>query len=252
MDFIRDDDALILYKRYDNMMEKLYYGQVEHTKFLTPYEKKMVISLANKYRLYYEVFESHSNSERDIVYFSTDPFDLESYIYEDIAAVQIKRVSDKIDHKHVLGSLMGLGIERETIGDIIFTEDLIEVSATREMADYVVFNLESIGRNSVKPRLKEGIYLEEVELNYKLSQEIVSSMRLDVVVAAILNLSRSNSKKLIKQEKIKVNHIVETNPSLELSPKDLLSIHKHGRFLLGKILGTTRKDKIRLEIKEVE
>lgn len=252
MDFIKDDDALILYKRYDNMMNNLYYGLVEHTKFLTPYEKKMVISLANKYKLYYQVFESHINSERDAVYFSTDPFELEAYIYQDFAAVQIRKVNDKMDHKNVLGALMGLGIERETVGDIVFGDDNIEISVTSEMADYIVFNLDSIGRNRVKPSLKDDVFLEEVKLEYKTSQIIVSSLRLDVVVAGLINLSRSNSKKMIQMERIKVNHQVESNPSVELDTKDTISIHKHGRFIIGNILGRTRKDKIRLEIKEVK
>ena len=81
---------------------------------------------------------------------------------------------------------------------------------------------------------------------------IISSMRLDAVVAALLNVSRQKAATLIHGEKVKVNWAVRNQPAFELYESDMLSIRGSGRFKIIAIEGMTRKDKIRLIIGKFE
>ena len=81
---------------------------------------------------------------------------------------------------------------------------------------------------------------------------IISSMRLDAVVAAVLNIARQKAATLIHGEKVKVNWVVRSQPAFELFESDMLSIRGFGRYKVLAIEGKTRKDKIRLLIGKLE
>ena len=81
---------------------------------------------------------------------------------------------------------------------------------------------------------------------------IVSSLRLDVVIAALTNISRQKAASLIHGEKVKVNWTVRDQPAFELQESDMLSVRGSGRFKVIAIEGRTRKDKIRLIIGKLE
>ena len=53
----------------------------------------------------------------------------------------------KLSHRDVLGSVLGLGIKREMLGDIIVNENVCDIIVMREMCEYVLNNLNKIGKN---------------------------------------------------------------------------------------------------------
>ena len=55
-----------------------------------------------------------------------------------------------IGHRDILGALMGLGIERETLGDIAMLKEGALLFVHEDIADYVAANLESCGRAKVR------------------------------------------------------------------------------------------------------
>lgn len=77
---------------------------------------------------------------------------------------------------------------------------------------------------------------------------IVSSLRIDVVLASAFNLSRQKSKELIASNKVKVNWNETSRPDTTLGIFDVISIRGFGRLKLKSIEGKTRKEKIRLEL----
>ena len=60
---------------------------------------------------------------------------------------------------------------------------------------------------------------------------MVSSMRLDKVLATVLKLSRSQAIQLISAEKLKLNYQTLDRPSEMLQVGDLISVRGFGRFL---------------------
>ena len=114
-------------------------------------------------------------------------------------------------------------------------------------------NFDSVGRSKVR--------LDFVENPEKLlasteqwleNLHIVSSLRLDVIVASLLNCARQKASALIHGEKVKVNWTIRDQTSFEINELDMISIRGAGRFKIMTIEGRTKKDKIRLNIGKLE
>lgn len=150
-------------------------------------------------------------------------------------------------HKDVLGSLMSLGIDRGKFGDIQFRDEEVQFAVTAELKDYIVANFTSIGKAkiSVTQIADDSDILVSADTWIE-SLQVVSSMRLDAVIAAITNMSRQKAVSLVRSDKVRVNWVSQSDVAMELFEEDVLSIRGFGRFKIISIEGRTRKDKIRL------
>lgn len=77
-----------------------------------------------------------------------------------------------------------------------------------------------------------------------------ASKRIDVVIAAVYNLSRNETSKLIKAEKVFVNSRLVTSNSYMLCDNDIVSVRGFGRFSFDKEIKTTKKGRLVLEVKK--
>lgn len=75
-------------------------------------------------------------------------------------------------------------------------------------------------------------------------------MRLDCIVSESIRCSRTNVSEIIKQERVFVNHKLETKNSKILHEQDMITIRGKGRFKINNIISRTKKDKIVLEIEK--
>lgn len=243
MDFLRDDESKLIYSKFSNKIKNLYYSEVANSKFLTPNHVELVKSICNKYNIIYKIYKSNNFSERDIIFFSETDFDLENIVEETVSIIVIKNKSMDIKHRDVLGSILNLGIDRANVGDIVFNDDLIYIVIMDIISDFILLNLKSIKRYPVSPLKYEYKYITNKFIKTEEKKLNVSSLRLDVIVSSMINISRAKSKTLFKRDLIKLNHYVENNPSISIKENDLISIRGYGRFIFSEILGTTRKNK---------
>ncbi|MBF4691638.1 YlmH family RNA-binding protein [Fusibacter ferrireducens] len=151
-----------------------------------------------------------------------------------------------VEHRDVLGALMGLGINRDRTGDILIFESCFIIFLESDLCDYVLMSFEKVGRASVKGCLKEIAEIQEIERPVKETYDTVKSLRLDAVIASFYNLSRSEAQKLVQSEKVKVNYRPIIATSYELSEGDLISVRGFGRFTLSSVEGVTKKARIRI------
>ena len=77
----------------------------------------------------------------------------------------------------------------------------------------------------------------------------VSSLRLDVFVSALCNLSREKASKLITTENVTVNYILQTSNSKTLNVGDVVTIKKYGKFVFTNNNGFSKKGRIRVLVK---
>ena len=75
---------------------------------------------------------------------------------------------------------------------------------------------------------------------------VVSSERLDVLVSAIYNMSRSKAQILFNQEKVFVNGAVKSG-SFVAKVGDKISVRGYGRFIYNGVLRRTKKDRCVIE-----
>ncbi|MHA6258631.1 YlmH family RNA-binding protein [Sporosarcina sp. CAU 1771] len=224
------------------------------TGFLDPRQRFIVESLAAGSGLLFEAYGVFPEAERVRVLIYPEYYVPEPNDYQ-ITVFKVKYASKflSMDHKDVLGSMMSLGIERSKFGDIRIGEDEVQFAVANELKDYMTANFTSIGKAKVTVEklssLEALIILDDV---WTESLYIVSSLRLDTVIAAIVNMARQKATQLIHTEKVKVNWTVRNQPAYELFESDILSIRGSGRFKVIAIEGRTKKDKIRLLIGKLE
>lgn len=157
------------------------------------------------------------------------------------------RSCDKLTHRDFLGVLMSLGIERETVGDILVEDGRTIVFVKSELKDYIVSQISKIGNVGVKicdadlSKLPKGRGTEELSL-------VVSSLRLDNIVAGVTGLSREKTKSLILTGNVSLNYIQIMNISQPTFVGDVLIIRGKGKYILNAVMGETKKGRIRISL----
>lgn len=154
----------------------------------------------------------------------------------------------KLEHGDFLGSLLGVGIKREKLGDIHIGAAACHCIVASEMLDYVRLHLHQVHRvhvatETLSPHLLQSSAqaLEEMHLT-------VASLRLDGIVSDVYRLSRAKVLAPIKSGRCKVNWKPEEDPSKPLREGDVVSFHGFGRFKLMEVEGETKKGRVRLKI----
>ncbi|EOS24294.1 hypothetical protein C806_02336 [Lachnospiraceae bacterium 3-1] len=165
-----------------------------------------------------------------------------------ITPVNIK-FAEKLNHRDVLGSLMNLGIERSMLGDILVDETLIYVFCHKKISEYLMEALTRIRHTTV---LIELAAAEEVKIEpQKESGEgIISSNRLDSVIACICKVSRSQASQWIRSGRVFINNKEILQTTYECKPLELISVRSFGRFRFLGDNGETRKGRLKIQFEK--
>ncbi|SFJ91106.1 RNA-binding protein YlmH, contains S4-like domain [Thermoflavimicrobium dichotomicum] len=146
-----------------------------------------------------------------------------------------------LDHPDVLGALLGLGIKREMLGDLHPHPTGCDCVVAKEMVDYICAQLHQVGKNkvSIKEISAHELYVSKQE--YQTRTVIVSSLRLDALLAEGHSFSRSKAVTLVKSGRCKVNWKQVENPSYQVEVGDMISLRGFGRIRIKSIEGLTKK-----------
>ena len=153
-----------------------------------------------------------------------------------------------LQHQHILGTIMSLGIEREQLGDIIVNER-IQFVLTKQLESYIILELTRIKGATVKLNTIPLTNMIQSNEQWKYFETTVSGLRLDVVLKEMIRKSRTIAKQLIDKKRVKVNHTIIDASDFQLAQEDLLSIQGYGRAVVVEIGGKTKKDKVRISYK---
>lgn len=231
---------------WKNHVENTYSPKLSD--FLDPREQQivsMVIGQGEDLKLTF--FGGFDQTERKRALLSPGYYQPEEPDYK-IALFEVKYPAKfvTIEHRHVLGSLMSLGLKRGKFGDILYLDSKIQFFAAREVVDYIQIELTSIGKATIQ--LEEIPFHQAVTVqeSWQETSLTVSSLRLDSIIAALHNLSRQKAQLLIDQGHAKVNWTIVEAPSFECREGDTLSVRGFGRTKIMSIDGKTKKDKWRI------
>lgn len=151
-----------------------------------------------------------------------------------------------LGHRDYLGSLVGLGVDRDRLGDIVLQPEGAVVFVACELAPFVQQNLLSVGRHPVSIRL-----MHTAEFCYSPTpweEKVVTAVspRLDALVSRAFNISREEATKLVRQGKVTINWRQQCNPETVVVQDDTISCRGIGRFKLLEQAGVTRKGRERI------
>ena len=239
-----DDKALVRSKIIDkiNIYEKT--GEVQATSFLDPLDIIENASIYNKYLHF--LCGGSDEAERCRLVIGIDN---EEAAKEYVAIIKIESIK-KLSHRNVLGSVLGLGLVRDVIGDIIVDETNAYVFVNSEIKDYIINNLKMVGREKVKLSNCSFDEIDNAKEEFEMQNFTLASLRIDSAISECYGLSRTISSKLIESEKVKLNYRMISNPSKAIKQGDLISVRGYGRFVINEVIGETRKGRIRVSIKK--
>ena len=154
-----------------------------------------------------------------------------------------------LTHRDVLGSLMGLGIDRTHFGDIIVTSDGAQVIVDETIADFVIQNFTKIAMVTVTVSRMELSELQPKEEKIKEVRTTVASMRLDSIASSGFSTSRTKVVEAIKAGLVQVNWQPAKGPAQEVKEGDVISLRGRGRMQIESITGTSKKGRIGVHLK---
>lgn len=264
-----DRDAIL--NRYQNEEERLFVSkildkinqtktrnQITNTDFLSMYEQKLSRKILESQKEENYIFylpEENLEKVMLIIYpdkcediFINNRFDY-SKLVSLIRITLPNELKGKYEHKDYLSGIMKLGIRREKVGDILVFEEGADVVCTREIANYILNNLQQLTRFS-KAKIEELNInnIRKPEIKKEEKRITVSSIRIDNIVSELANCSRVEATKIIEEQRVMLNYERETRNSKIINEKDVIVIRGKGKFEIKEILGETKKGKIALVI----
>lgn len=149
-----------------------------------------------------------------------------------------------VQHRDLLGAVMGLGLDRDATGDICMGTEagLAYLFCTLDVAGYISASLESAGRASL--RIAPAVQMRIAPPEGASIRVTVQNLRLDAVLAAGWKLSRSEAQRLIAAGLVKLNHIPEIRGDVRVETGDLISARGYGRLRIDEVQGETRRGRI--------
>ena len=152
-----------------------------------------------------------------------------------------------VEHRDLLGSLMGLGMDRSFFGDLIALEDRAYLLALPEVAARLPMEWDKAGSVPIKVTLLEEAPSFEPPRGDML-RDTVASMRLDCILASGMKTSRSRAAEIIRTGAVAVDHMPEERTDRILDAGMLLSIRGFGRIRVQEVGQPTRKDRLPVQL----
>lgn len=260
-------DAVLLEARLEDMIRIAERGETALSPFLTPAEcvaAERFFALRGM-RGQVRLWGGYAEAERKRLYLLPEYFlalpDLlppeESDPAETLGdealtgAVSAVRITGsgfrELSHRDYLGSLLGLGLERDALGDIaVQNPHEAVVFCTAKIRDFLFATLERVANDKVRCRAQSP---DEPFTDGRQTISVtdtVASARLDCVVAALIGKSRETAREAIEGGLVEVDYQPVLRGDRVLAPPLFLSVRGVGKFRLLPFEGETRKGRLRL------
>ena len=249
----RDREERVLLSRVLDKLElSQNRGVPAHTPFLSPGEQAAVSDLLSAWgRPRYLFWGGYPDAERRLCAFLPDWQEEEDFLADPegpLSALEA-RFPDSADlsHRDVLGALMGLGLTREKLGDILFpAPGTCQVAVLAEVLPILLSQWTEAGRWKVSLHPIPLSQLSPKPPQVKTIRDTVATPRLDAVIASGFSLSRSKAAALISAGKVSLNHRECTKGDRPVEEGDVLTCRGLGKCVVKEVPGQSRKGRTML------
>ena len=246
------DEELLLRKRLIELSARsAARGVYESTDFLSLAGQSVLHALENAGEVSpAALYGGTAQAERVIAVFGTEAECGYEYIPEiSYLAVSPKneKFGDELSHRDVLGALMSLGIKRELTGDIYTQGKNAYIVVLSSIAGYIAENLTSIRHTDVACSVLDALP-GDVGVHIREDCHISTSERLDCILSAVYNISRSAAKELFDKERVYVNGSLRKSASAPVKPGDVVSLRGKGKFVFLGQDGETKKGRLKIRV----
>lgn len=144
----------------------------------------------------------------------------------------------RLSHRDLLGAVYALQIDDSQFGDLWVAGDEIFMYTTVESKQFFIDNLKQVSKAGIS--LKELDYFPVQEFRFKDIQVVLSSYRLDRIIASIVRKSRDKAQHMISSGLINVNFQTIEDSDYLCHNNDILSVRGYGRFKIGAEMAKTK------------
>jgi RNA-binding protein YlmH len=192
----------------------------------------------------YGIFE---DCERRMLCFSIE--EPEDYPVQ-LLKIDNKSKFESLGHRDYLGAIMALGIKREKYGDLILVEGGCYAAVSKEVSDYIIYNLDTIGRCPCRVETIEDINAKSISAEFENLVIHSTSMRLDCVISSLCNLSRSKAVDIIQGGKALIDYVEIHEKDKIVENGAVITVRGYGKFKFIEEFGSTQKGRLKLSMKK--
>ena len=241
---------MLLAKLWDKIQGGMRRSIMANTCFLSPREQEMARYLfGDAEGLHF--FGGYPDAERKMLVYLPEYLE-ESALMEADSPVVCLHASfyegDSPNHRDFLGALMGIGIGRETVGDICVGKEHCDFFVTAEIAPYLQQNFLSAGRAKLRlsaiPLSLAAIPKPEV----KQVKDTLASLRLDSVISSGFRIGRSLASQYVAAGKAAIDGLPCEKPDKAVTQGAKISVRGLGKIKLTAVNGQTKKGRISVVI----
>ena len=245
----RGSDDTLLKNQFLEMSERSErQSRWVYSDFLSPSEQSLLLSMGNQVQPV-TLLGGWDGAERRIACFGS-----EDRCFEPpqppfcciLAEPKQKKFAGRMGHRDVLGALMGLGVKRKTLGDLLIRESCAWILCLDSISDYLLQQLHEIGSTTVVCRRDElPAFTQQEPEPVSLA---AASDRVDALLAAVYRLSRSQAAEAIRQGLVFVDSRLCEAPSFKVRPGALVNLRGRGRFRYHGPAGETHSGRLRASV----
>lgn len=249
-------DEIMFQKRLRDLARAAYMRNIAmFTDFLSMNEISILHSMSSELTdIQIETYGGYEFAERQIARIAPDALfsyaEVSAEFPYPIAVLKIEpanaKFAEALTHRDYLGSLIGLGVERSKIGDIVVDDKTAYVFCHEQIQDFFLNELTKVRHTFVKTALCTDTVNPSVQMTEQ--KGTVSSLRADAVIAMVYHLSRNNCNELFRAQKVFVNGRLTESNSFLLKEGDTVSVRGHGKFIFCEILSVTKKERLYVRI----
>ena len=248
------EDRLLLAKVLDRAGQARSRNIPAATDFLSPQQQMLamdLLRLAGIPETGYARLGGYAGAERNILLFLPDWLDADSA--ESQSPIRCLRATfreeEKLSHRDFLGSLMGMGIVREKVGDILVGPSAADLMVLDTVAEFLLQSWNSAGRARLTVTAIDPWEVRVPEVRCQEVRDTVSSLRLDAVASTGFRMARGKAAELITSGRVQVNWRECAKPDKLLTAGDTVSARGFGKFELTEVGGVTKKGRTAIVLK---
>lgn len=222
-----------------------------HTGFLSPAEQRLALDLLHAAAIHggCALVGGYERAERRVLCFLPD-WQEEADESELLAALRCTFYEgNSLTHRDVLGSLMGLQITREKIGDILVQSRSADLLVSADIAPYLLQNWTGAGRAKLKVARIDLRELAVPEAKVREIRDTVATLRLDAVFSSGFAMSRGRAQELIRAGKVQLNHRDCLKSDAPVAGGDVISARGLGKFEVAAVGGQSKKGRTAITLR---
>ena len=218
-----------------------------HTGFLSPAERAAVEDLLHAAGEPAPLFlGGYREAERTVCVFLPQWQTAEDFAPDTVLSAlrcTFPKGSD-LTHRDFLGAILGLGVTREKVGDLLVGDGQCDLVVLPELADFLCLHLTGAGRVKLTCGPVDLAVLTPSPGRKKQIRDTVAALRLDAAAAAGFSLSRSKATAAIAAGKVQLNYRVCVKPDRSVAQGDVISCRGLGKCVVAQVGGASKKGRI--------